>query len=405
MNARSLNLLPLAVLALSLAAPAEAAPSYTKSDTYRNPAIKAGGGLELTNLLGQVNVVPAADGVLAVDSRIVAAADSDAEAQALAGKIRIETQVNGNTVTMLVHYPLDEYDRYFYRRGEGFNLGFDNTSTSYEGERVRISSGTFGEGVNLHVDLTVHLPQGVALKVDNKVGQIDADDLAKSSLEFESGSGDIKGSKLSGGLKAHTGSGDITLDGEDGAVELATGSGDVSVGQQKGGDVTVKTGSGGVKLDTVAGKLDTRTGSGDVKLVHYSGPGAELETGSGDITINGADGSLRLRTGSGHIAANDYKAGEAVEAHAGSGDIDLDGDFSGVLRLSAESGSGDIVIHTSSVPSLHIEATSDSGDVNVDLPGMQNVSLRHHSFRADVNGAKGSAELESGSGDVTFTKH
>lgn len=405
MNARNLNLIPLAFLALSLAIPAEAAPSYTKPDTYKNPTIKGGGGVELTNMLGQVSVVPAADGVLAVDSRIVAAADSDAAAQALADKIRIETKVSGNHVTMLVHYPLDEYDRYFYRRGEGFNVGFDTTTTTYEGERVRISSGTFGEGVNLHVDFTVHLPQGVALKVDNKVGLIDAEGLAKSPLEFDSGSGDIKGSQLSGGLKADTGSGDITLDGEDGTLELATGSGDVSVVQQKGGDVKVKTGSGDAKLDGVTGMLNTRTGSGDVKLMHYSGPGAELETGSGDITVNGADGSMKLRTGSGHIVVSDYKAGEAVEAHAGSGDIDLDGDFGSVLRLSAESGSGDIVIHTSEVPSLHITATSDSGDVNVDLPGMQNVSLRHHAFRADVNGAKGSAELESGSGDVTFTKH
>jgi len=75
-----------------------------------------------------------------------------------------------------------------------------------------------------------------------------------------------------------------------------------------------------------------------------------------------------------------------------------------VVRLSADSGSGNIVIHTSKVPSLHISASSDSGEVDVDLPGMQNVSVRHHSFRADVNGGKGSAELEAGSGDVTFTK-
>ena len=62
------------------------------------------------------------------------------------------------------------------------------------------------------------------------------------------------------------------------------------------------------------------------------------------------------------------------------------------------------LIHTSRVPSLHIDATSDSGDVNVDLPNMQNVSTHHHSIRADVNGGKGSAQLEAGSGDVTFSK-
>jgi hypothetical protein len=42
--------------------------------------------------------------------------------------------------------------------------------------------------------------------------------------------------------------------------------------------------------------------------------------------------------------------------------------------------------------------------VDVDLPGMQNVSAKHHSIRADVNGAKGTAELEASSGDVSFKK-
>ena len=49
-------------------------------------------------------------------------------------------------------------------------------------------------------------------------------------------------------------------------------------------------------------------------------------------------------------------------------------------------------------------ATAHSGEVDVDLPDMQNVSSREHSLRADVNGAKGTAELESGSGDISF-KH
>src|SRR6185312_13765255 len=114
MSIRPSALFCIATLAGLAASPAFAAPSAEKADTYKNPAIKAGGSLTLTNLVGHVDVVAASDGVLAVDSKIEAAAEDDAHAQALAGKIKIETQVNGNDVTLTARYPLDEFDEYFY---------------------------------------------------------------------------------------------------------------------------------------------------------------------------------------------------------------------------------------------------------------------------------------------------
>jgi len=408
MHARITRLIPpaLAILALLAAGPAFAAQTYTKPDTHKYPAIKSGGSLDLTNLAGHVELVPADDGVLTVDSKIVAVASTDADAQALAAKIHLDVQTHGNSVSLMTRYPLDEYDRYFYRGEDenGVNISFNTTTTTYDGERVHISTGSFGSGINLHVDYTVHVPQGVKVKVDNKVGLIEAKGVVKSPLELASGSGDIRGDHDSGGLKADTGSGDISFENTEGALDLHSGSGDITIGQQKNGDLKAETGSGDVKLDEVTGTVTARTGSGEVRLKQFTGPGADVETGSGGITLDDVGGSLKLRAGSGDIHASGLKAGEAVECHTGSGRIELEGDLSAVLRLTAESGSGDIVIHTSSLPSLHIEATSDSGDVDVDLPGMQNVSVHHHSFRADVNGAKGSAELESGSGDVTFSK-
>ncbi|HEY1771839.1 MAG TPA: DUF4097 family beta strand repeat-containing protein [Gammaproteobacteria bacterium] len=406
MSIRSTTLLCLAVLAGLATGPVFASPSTEKVDTYKNPAIKAGGSLDLTNLVGHVDVVPASDGVLAVDSKIEAAAGSDADAQALAAKIKIETEVNGNSVSLTTKYPLDEFDEYFYndKRHESFlGIGTSNTSTTYDGERVRINSGTFGSGVNLHVDFVVHVPKGVHVTVDNKVGMIEAAGV-DAPLTLKSSSGDMKASQDSDSLSADTGSGDVTVEDQTGPIEMISGSGDLSVTRQKGGDLTLKTGSGDVDLSSVAGGVHGNTGSGDMKLNDYTGSGADLETGSGDITLDNASGSLNLRAGSGEIKATGLKAATVIETHTGSGDVTLSGDLGDLVRLTADTGSGDIMIKTSRVPSLHIEATSDSGDLTVDLPGMQNVSSRHHEFRGDVNGGKGSAELEAGSGDVSFTK-
>jgi len=394
----------LAALALGLAVPALAAQSYTKSDTYRNPAIKAGGSVDLTNLVGHVSVVPADDGVLAIDSHIVAAADSDQAAQALAGKIKIDITASGNSVTAIAHYPLDDYDHYYYVQGAGFVIGWSNTNTEYEGRRVEISNGSFGSGANVHVDFVVHLPKGVNAAVDDKVGMIEANKV-NAPLSLKSGSGDIKAADNSGMLEAHTGSGDIELNDHQGDLDLETGSGDVTVSQVKQGNAKIRSGSGDLKLEDLSGILTAATGSGGVDIRSFSGNGMDIKTGSGDVTISEATGSLKVRAGSGDIKAEDFKAGEAVDTHTGSGSIELNGDLSAVVSLSAHSGSGDIVLHTTKLPSLHISAVSDSGDVNVDLPGMQNVSAHEHSIYADVNGAKGSADLEAGSGDVTFTKH
>ena len=403
MSLRTSTLICLALLAGLAAGPVAAAQSYTKSDTYKNPAIKAGGSLELTNLLGHVTVVAASDGVLAVDSHVVAAAGSDQDAQALAGKINIETKVSGNQVTVFVHYPLNDYKTYYYPRGTGFVIGMSETSTEYEDTRVHVTDGSFGSGANLHVDLTVHVPKGLTVSIENKVGKIDASGV-DSALNLKSGSGDIQAKDGSGSLSADTGSGDVTVDTQSGAVTLHSGSGDLEMRHQKGGDVLVKTGSGDVKLEDIAGTVSGGTGSGDVEVRKYTGGGVELDTGSGGITIDSASGSMKLSAGSGDIKATGLTNTKVIETSTGSGDVTLSGDLGDLVRLTSESGSGSIVVHTSRVPSLHITATSDSGDVDVDLPGMQNVSAHHHSILADVNGAKGSAELEAGSGDVTFSK-
>jgi DUF4097 and DUF4098 domain-containing protein YvlB len=406
MSIRNTSLFCLAALASLVAGPAFATQSAEKADTYKNPAIKAGGSLDLTNLVGHVDVVAASDGVLTVDSKIEAAAGSDADAQALAAKIKIETDVSGNAVTMKAKYPLDEYDEYFYndKRHQTFiGIGSSNTSTSYDGERVRINGGTFGSGVNLHVDFVVHVPKGVRVTVDNKVGMIEAEGV-DAPLTLQSSSGDIKSSKGSDSLVTNTGSGDVTVEDHTGAVQMDSGSGDLEVSNQKGGDVKLRTGSGDVKLENVASAVNGHTGSGDVEMRDFTGSGAEVETGSGDVTLDHASGSLDLRAGSGEIKATNLKSTTVIETHTGSGDVTLSGDLGDLVRLTADTGSGDIVIKTSRVPSLHIEASSDSGDLTVDLPDMQNVSSRHHEFRGDVNGGKGSAELDAGSGDVTFTK-
>jgi DUF4097 and DUF4098 domain-containing protein YvlB len=399
-----------------------AANQFQKTDTYRNPAIKAGGSLSLTNLLGQVSLEPATDGVLQIDSTIVTVGASDQEAQTLAGKIRVEVSASGNAVTAVAHYPVDEYDEYYYPAEHNiFGITINNDSVRYEGARVHVSTGTFGSGINVHVDFVVHVPKGVRVAVDHKVGKITAHDLV-APLSVKTSSADLKTDNDTGDLDVDTGSGDLDISNQSGDLDIGTGSGDVGIEQQKGGNVHINTGSGDVKLSDLSGGLETVTGSGDVDidrlngdsirlqtgsgeidLSHANAKSINLRTGSGDMTLKSVSGSLTTRAGSGDLHATDFKAGEELDFHSGSGDVHVEGDLSAVTRLTADTGSGDITLRTAAIPSLHISATSDSGDVNVDLPGLEKVSARAHTISGDVNGAKGVADMESGSGDINFT--
>jgi hypothetical protein len=108
MSKRIATFFCLAALAALATGPASATETFHKKDSYKNPAIKAGGSLDLTNMLGHVSVVAANDGVLTVDSDIVAAAANAQDAQALAGKINLEAKASGNTLVLVTHYPLDD---------------------------------------------------------------------------------------------------------------------------------------------------------------------------------------------------------------------------------------------------------------------------------------------------------
>ncbi|HEV2213593.1 MAG TPA: DUF4097 family beta strand repeat-containing protein, partial [Gammaproteobacteria bacterium] len=353
----------------------------------------------------------------------VAVAASDQEAQQLIGKARLNVSGSGQSVTAEVEYPLDEYDDYYYppEHSYGFGLSLNNDTVSYMGRRVHVSTGSLGSGINLHVDLLVKLPKGVKLTLDHKVGKVTGSGLA-SALDIHTSSADVRIEKHSGDISADTGSGDLEFSDTTGALDLHTGSGDVDLRHQKGGDIVFHTGSGDVKLTDAEGSVDGECGSGDVVIDTLKAGTVKLETGSGDIdlsqatarsltlrsgsgdlTLSDVSGSLETHTGSGDLHATGFKAGDSLKFHSGSGEVRLSGDLGAVTSLEADTGSGDIHLRTSGIPSWHISATSHSGDVDVDLPNLQNVSTHEGSFRADVNGGKGTVDIESGSGDISVS--
>ncbi len=423
--------LPLLVLGALLQPAWAAAGPVVRTTLTKSPAVPAGSRVRVENLAGHMTVTPGNQ--FQVIATVVAGGKDQAAAEALAKRVKLSVSNENGQVSVHVNYPVDRYDTYSYvpHNAENREHSGDNhcilffcfsggeTGLRYQGERVRVYSGN--RGVPLHVNVAVTLPAGTAGEFSNYVGLVSAADLrsdvklASASgdlhagqiqgvVSAKTGSGDVRISSHTGSLFASTGSGDVRIEKSSGDLKVSTGSGDVILNQAQHGRAKIETGSGDVNATDVALALEASTGSGDVVVSDLTGSG-DFSTGSGDISIKrAATFQLKAGTGSGDITIHALTATGTVDLGTGSGEVSVRGDLSGVTRLVAKTGSGDIVIHTTTIPSLHIVADSDSGEVHVNLPGMQNITVKRGYLRADVNGAKGSANLETGSGDITVSQ-
>lgn len=163
-----------------------------------------------------------------------------------------------------------------------------------------------------------------------------------TSLEANSGSGDIRVSDLDGSGHLNTGSGSIEATGLSGRVVLETGSGDIRADLTSPTGVKAQTGSGSIRLKGVQGELYAQTGSGDVEIDGQPTASWKLETGSGSVTLGTGSSHFTLdaQTGSGSVHSDPpISTHGSFERHHITGDINGGGP---IVRV--QTGSGDIRI-------------------------------------------------------------
>ena len=147
-------------------------------------------------------------------------------------------------------------------------------------------------------------------------------------IEFNSATGSLKASGLSGELEANSGTGDMVISGFDGALEAKSGTGDVTVSDSKG-EFTLSSGTGDITVNDADGDFDANSGTGNVKIAKASG----------DFDANSGTGNV-----------------EAVKLS-----IEDFGEFS--------SGTGDAVIDLPSGKSYELEVSSGTGKATIACGG------------------------------------
>jgi DUF4097 and DUF4098 domain-containing protein YvlB len=198
----------------------------------------------------------------------------------------------------------------------------DNPPIVQNGNNVEVGMHTHYN--NVSIDYVVTAPRGTSVNAD-------------------SGSGDLNITGLNAPLKASTGSGDIYAKDLTGDVTLSTGSGEIRAGMSGSHSTKAETGSGTIQLEGVTGGLDAKTGSGDIAISGQPSDNWKLETGSGSVTLNTGHSAYNLdfSTGSGDVHSDPpLTIHGTLNHHHVTGEINGGGP---IVRVNT--GSGDIRIH------------------------------------------------------------
>jgi DUF4097 and DUF4098 domain-containing protein YvlB len=133
------------------------------------------------------------------------------------------------------------------------------------------------------------------------------------------------------------------------AMALTSGSGPIQVNGTKG-SISYKTGSGSVDIAGDVSKLDGKSGSSTINIAGLSGE-ADLKSGSGEITIRYEKkiekGSLSVTSGSGNVTVYvpaDTKLKSSFKAGSGQLSNEVGDTPNAQFTITAKAGSGNLTI-------------------------------------------------------------
>ena len=213
----------------------------------------------------------------------------------------------------------------------GWNAGRDiqeriarisaNPPIQQSGNTIHVGDSTADRNLynNITIDYDIAAPRSVALNLRSGSGDLEVDNLGRF-LKAETGSGAVRAHGIAGPADLHTGSGDVELQQSGpGEVKASTGSGSIRINGMASGPLTARTGSGDIEANgTLTGPAKLQSGSGSLRM--HLGPGARFDvdasTGSGSIRIDGSNERF-------HVSRPVNGGGPLIEAHSGSGDIEI----------------------------------------------------------------------------------
>jgi len=218
----------------------------------------------------------------------------------------------------------------------------ENPPIHQNGNNIRIE---YADVRDISVDYEITVPAETTLRSRTGSGNQTVQGLKGSQIELESGSGDLRLSRLTGEMRFHTGSGNIRAEELSGPIYGRAGSGDLEFEETGSGDADIETGSGNIHLKGLVGGLRASAGSGDITIDGNPKESWRVHTGSGNVRLrlpSEAAFDVDLATSSGNATIN-HPVATTVQGKVQEGHKTVTGKVrGGGPLLSVHTGSGDV---------------------------------------------------------------
>ena len=225
--------------------------------------------------------------------------------------------------------------------------------------------------VNYDVKLTLAVPTGTPLEIDNRYGKVSIEGI-RGSARVRNNSGDIELTGAKGTTYLESRYGGIVARDIDGPLEASSSSGAIQV-ERASADAILSSQYADVTAVDIKGRLEAKTSSGAVRASKIGGD-ARIVSSYGDVEVTDVTGGLEVDANSGAIRVKDVKKSARLNTS-----------YSGV---EAERIQGDLSVVTS------------SGTAKIVSIGGK-LDLRGSYGDTTVQGTGGAATIEVGSGNVT----
>ncbi|MGD2086687.1 MAG: DUF4097 family beta strand repeat-containing protein [Candidatus Aminicenantes bacterium] len=191
----------------------------------------------------------------------------------------------------------------------------------------------------------------------------------KTTVLFQSISGNFTAEGVRGDITASTVSGDLAARDCQGELNLKSVSGELDI-RNLSGNIDLIGFSSDLEIRDMSGEIRVKTASGDIKAERLDGS-VLVKCSSGDIEIKDAKGSIEVKASSGDIHAEGIIITKESSFKVASGDVYVGLAKSAEQNLSLECASGDAILNYNGNPIegyFEFKAIADRGDIISPFP-------------------------------------
>jgi DUF4097 and DUF4098 domain-containing protein YvlB len=410
-------------------------PSYSFEEQKAQP-VAEGTAVQVDNAFGGVKTMLGAPGEVKVVLRKVVYRNSEAEAEAFAGRVHLVQSLGGETLRISTNR--GEIERSQEGRVVGFETHLEVTLPpgtrvevvnehgttevsdvaaarvrgSFESMRVERVAGA-ADVESRHGDVVI-ADVGGALTLESKHGEVEVRQVkGRAALKVEHGdvaATNVGGLQLQlrhGALTADGVMGDLSVTGQHAGVSASAVTGNVAVEtayrevsvKRVGGNARVSAHHGEIEAEDVTGGVYAESRYADVALARIAGP-VEVRVTHGGVDARTLAKGAVIRASGDDVIVDGFKGGLDIQSDRGGVRLTPSGPVDAAINVRATYGGIELAVPAGS--KFNLDASSAGGEVEANMAGFTTTESGPARVRGTMNGGGSAVVLAAERGNVTL---